>query len=126
MRLLLLGLLFMVMTACEAGHLTPYSLPVKGLVQLEDFCEDPLEDVQTLTPLEAIADMFVLPLTIAIWTVRLVAYTTVGLGMVIARKDSQSSIEQINWILPFSLAGPNPDRVKYHMGMVKGEGCLGF
>lgn len=115
----------MVVTACESGHLTPYSLPVKGLVFLEDFCEKPIEDAQTLTPLEATADMFALPLTMAIWTARLVAYSTVGLGMVLAGKDPHATVDQINWVLPFALAGPNPDRVKYHKGMVKEEGCLG-
>lgn len=121
-----MALLFMGITACGTGNLTPYSLPVEGLVLLEDGCDDLTEDAQTLTPLKATADMLALPFTMAMATLRLVTYLTVGVGLVLAGKDPQGTVDQINYVLPLPLSGPNPDRVKYHQGMVKEEGCLGF
>ncbi|MGE0474485.1 MAG: hypothetical protein AB7P17_12700, partial [Nitrospirales bacterium] len=118
-----IGLLLMACTACASGHLTPISLAVDGLVTLEDLCEEPIEDMQTLTSLEATADMLALPMSMAIWTVRLVAYSTVGMGMVLAGKDAKATVDQINWVLPWDLAGPDPDQVRYLPEMVKKEGC---
>lgn len=112
------------LSACVSqGPLAPASAVADGLVSLEDLCEDPLDDAQTLTPLEATADMFALPLTMAVYTVRVAAYFTVGLGMVYAGQDAKTVVDQINYVLPMSMAGPNPDRVKYHDGMVQ-ESCL--
>lgn len=125
--ILALGLL---LSSCAANPtpsltpLAPYSAVANGLVWLEDQCEDPLEDALTLTPLEATADMLALPLTMAMWTLRLAAYWTVGVGMVIAGKSSQATIQQINWVLPMPWAGPNPDRVGYGPVMVRQDGCL--
>lgn len=122
--------LVLLTTGCAANPtpnlspLAPYSAVVDTLVWLENACEDPLEDAQTLTPLEAVADMFALPITMAVYTARLATYFTVGIGMVLAGKDPHATVDQINWVLPFPLAGPNPDQVRYHEGMVKKEGCL--
>ncbi|MGD9851732.1 MAG: hypothetical protein AB7T38_10720 [Nitrospirales bacterium] len=113
----------MACSACSTGHLTPASLAVDGLVALEDLCEELSEDMQTLTSLEATADMLALPVSMAIWTVRLVAYATVGMGLVLAGKDAKATVDQINEVLPWGLAGPNPDRVSYVPGMAKEVGC---
>lgn len=119
----MMGLLLMVCTACASEHLTPVSLVVDGLVVLEDLCEEPSEDSQTLTTVEATADMLALPMSMAIWTVRLVSYATVGVGLVLAGKDAKATVDQINEVLPWGLAGPDPDRVPYVPGMAKEVGC---
>lgn len=101
-----------------------YTLPVNSLVMLENLVEDPMDDAATLTPLEATADMFALPVTMAMNTLRLAAYLTVGVVMVLAGKESKTTIDQINWVLPLPLTGPNPDLVGYHSGMILKKGCL--
>ena len=103
--------------------LAPYQLAADTLVSLEDACEDPFQDSQTLTSLEAVADMLAMPINMVMWTLRLVAYGTVGLGMALSGKDAKVAIDQINVVLPWSLTGPNPDQVHYHDGMVQ-ESCL--
>lgn len=118
-----MGLLLMVCTACASWHLNPVSLAVNGLVLLEDFCDDPVEDMQTLTSLEATADLLNLPISMTIWTARLVGYATVGVGLVLAGKDAKMTVDQINGVLPWGLAGPDPDRVQYIPGIVKEAGC---
>ena len=84
MKALLAFSLVLLTTGCTANPtpnltpLAPYSVVADTLVWLEDACEDPLEDAQTLTPLEAVADMFALPMTMAVYTARLATYFTVG------------------------------------------------
>lgn len=128
MKILLALSLVLSTTGCaKTAPMTPYSLytlPFNALATLEDFCEDPIEDAQTLTPLEATVDMFSLPIHMVMYTLRFATYLTVGVGMVLAGKDSKATIDQINWVLPVPHAGPNPDRVRYHPGMVRQEGCL--
>jgi hypothetical protein len=68
--------------------------------------------------------MLALPITMAVYTLRLATYFTVGVGMVLAGKDAEATVDQINYVLPMPLSGPDPDRVVYHAGMVKEEGCL--
>ena len=93
--------------------LIPYSAGADVLVWLEDQCEDPVEDATTYTTIEAVADLFALPLTMAVYTVRLAAYMTVGVGLAFYRGESKSVVDQINYVLPMPMAGPNPDRMHY-------------
>jgi hypothetical protein len=120
----ILTLALLLSSCATLNPLAPYSAGADGLVMLENLCEDPLEDAQTLTPLEATADMLALPLTMGVYVVRLATYSTVGLGMVLAGREPRTVVDQINWVLPMPWVGPNPDRVAYHPGMVKEEGCL--
>lgn len=120
-----LGLLIIILaTGCGAHPLLPASAVADGLVMLENFCEDPVTDAQTLTPIEATADMLALPYTMVIGTLRLIAYATVGVGMVLAGHEAKATIDQINWVLPWGFAGPNPDQIHPKDMVVLAEGCL--
>ena len=88
---------------------------------LEDQCEDPLEDAQTLATLEAFDGQPSTPIIVAMVFVRAAVHMTVGVGMVLAGKDPHATIDQINWVLPLPVSGPNPDMVAYHGGMLKEE-----
>ena len=118
--LCLVGVL-MVEVGCSAtkpptltpSPLIPYSAGADALVWLEDQCEDPLEDATTYTTIEAVADLFALPLTMAVYVARMVAYLTVGVGLAYYRGESESVVDQINYVLPWPMAGPNPDRMHY-------------
>lgn len=129
MSIFIVGLVLLFLVGCATkpigpvSPLAPYQLTADFMVVLEDGCEDPHEDAQTLTALEATADMFALPGTMAVYTLRLAAYVTVGVGMVLAGNDAHATLNQINFVLPFPTAGPNPDHVKYHKGMVRAS-CL--
>lgn len=107
-----------------SGPLMPASLVANSIVLLEDSCEDPVDDLTTLTTAEAVADMFALPWTMVIMTARLAAYPTVGLAMVLSGTEARAAIDKINWVLPLLTAGPNPDLVHYsQITIIEGWGC---
>jgi hypothetical protein len=93
--------------------LAPIQLATKGAVHLENLCEDPTKDSYTLTPLEATADLLALPSTMLTYSARLVAYSTIGVGMAYSGVQAKDAVERINGWLPWGMAGPNPDEVHY-------------
>jgi len=93
--------------------LIPCSAAADVLVWLEDMCEVPEEDATTYTSLEAVADMFALPVIMAVYVARAVSYMTVGVALQYAGRDHQTIKEQIDWVLPMPFAGPSPDVVRY-------------
>ena len=93
--------------------LIPFSAAADGLVWLETQCEDPVEDATTYTSLEAVADMFALPVIMVVYVARAVSYMTVGVALQYAGRDHQTIKEQIDWVLPMPFAGPSPDVVRY-------------
>jgi len=99
--------------AAKPNPLMPYSTVADTLVWLENQCEDPAIDATTYTSLEAVADMFALPVIMVVYVARAVSYMTVGVALQYAGRDHQTIKEQIDWVLPMPFAGPNPDVVRY-------------
>ena len=96
------------------GYLAPYQVGADALAWAEDWCEDPVEDAQTITFLEATADTPSLPATMLITTARMVAMVTIGPVMILAfGQDAETVDSRVKHWLPLITAGPNPDTVDY-------------
>lgn len=99
----------------------PLALPhvaANTLVQLENSCEDPVVDAQTLTMNEALADVFAFPYNLAMVLARTVAIFAVGVPMAVVGYEPETINGHIAYALPFYRAGPDPRVVKYHGKMV--------
>ena len=116
-------LLYLALTGCASAASTPptltptpllpYSAGANALVWLEDQCEDPYEDARTLTSLEAFADLFMLPVTVAVYVARVTAIVTIAMPRALLGYDTTHDVERIKYILQYPLAGPNPDYMHY-------------
>jgi hypothetical protein len=93
--------------------LLPFSAATDALAWLEDMCAEPVEDAVTYTTIEAVADIFSIPIIMAMYVARAVAYMAVGVGMEYAGMEHQLAKQRIDYVLPLPFAGPNPDLVRY-------------
>jgi len=103
----------------EPVGLTPPLAPdltvTRGLVWLEDQCEDPEQDAQTVTLSEGFHDALMAPLNLtllAVMTPIVIVVSIVDglrLGSAAATPaNSQKRVQRIAQWLPFSFAGPDP------------------
>lgn len=127
---LLIFVSIMILSGCSTtSPITPSPLlPVTAItdafVWLEDQCEDPVEDAQTITRLEGLANAFLMPVVAVVYLARLTALYFVAIPIAYFGGPSvTATAEKINWILPYPLAGPNPDKVSYKNLEVQ-ESCL--
>lgn len=104
--------------------LTPLSVVADAFVWIEDQCEDPVEDAQTITSFETMANAFLMPAVAVVYIARITAIFLVAVPIeYFGGAPVVVTIEKIKWILPYPLAGPDPDRVSYKNLEIQ-ESCL--